>query len=261
MTKTVQVRRRGALRPHEVPPEIVEALSLGIIETSNFSEQVALDQRTLLASVVPQAAHRSADLEAVRLIDRMWAGAGLVLSVLGDRVVTAGRDWISDTARAWAAMAVSLMPGLSLKERLELLQPYVDDDHFAVREWVWIGFRPHILPNPSQGISALVPWTYADQERRRRFASESTRPIGVWAPHIPELKQRPALGLPLLSQLNCDPSRYVQLSVGNWLNDAAKTNPGWVRKVCENWLQNGSSAATLAICKRGMRSIRNQTEV
>ncbi|HMO25793.1 MAG TPA: DNA alkylation repair protein, partial [Tepidisphaeraceae bacterium] len=64
-----------------------------------------------------------------------------------------------------------------------------------------------------------------------------------------------SLGRPLLDPLMSDPHKYVQDSVSNWLNDAAKTSPDWVRQFCAAWTRRSPSAATARICKRAQRSL------
>lgn len=68
--------------------------------------------------------------------------------------------------------------------------------------------------------------------RMRLFAGEALRSRGVWAAHIPALKSDPGRATPVLKPLRADPSRYVQDSVANWINDAAKSKPDWARPVC-----------------------------
>ncbi|QDY86331.1 hypothetical protein FQU75_00275 [Paenibacillus polymyxa] len=82
-----------------------------------------------------------------------------------------------------------------------------------------------------------------------------TRPLGVWAKHISELKAHPELALPLLEAVQSDPAKYVQDSVGNWLNDASKTPPEWVLQVCNAWLKTSDTKKTRRIVSRAQRSL------
>lgn len=62
--------------------------------------------------------------------------------------------------------------------------------------------------------------------------------------------------LPILDALYRDSSVYVQDSVANYLNDAAKDQPQWVRDLCAQWLaQSPESAAVQRLCRRALRSV------
>jgi 3-methyladenine DNA glycosylase AlkC len=250
-------RRRGARVPTLVPPDVLLRLEAGE-ESVNHMEQVALDMGNLLAASLPELAHRGAELRGKGLVARMRAGGRVVHEELGAAaVVVCGRS-TSDTVRGWAAMAISHAPDLTLAARLRMIRQLADDSHFAVREWAWLAMRAHIARDVRQAVALLTPWTQEDSQRLRRFASEATRPRGVWSAHLPVLKANPQLGLDLLEPLRSDPARYVQDSVGNWLNDASKTRPEWVIGVCERWTSSSTSAATARICRRARRSLSDQ---
>jgi 3-methyladenine DNA glycosylase AlkC len=154
-------------------------------------------------------------------------------------------------------MAVGLVPDVELAERLRMARAFASDPNFTVREWAWIAVRPHISENLELAISSLTEWANDPDPLVRRFASEATRPRGVWCRHIPQLKAEPNLAYAILQPMKDDPERYVQLSVGNWLNDAGKTRPDWTIQVCDQWMESPSHA-TRAICRRGLRSMKSE---
>jgi 3-methyladenine DNA glycosylase AlkC len=247
--------RKGARHPTLVPQVVLRDLEAGA-ESANHMEQIALDMGNLLARQFPKLAARGDELRDIGLVARMRAGGRILFEELG--TAPAGLDaacWSSDTTRGWAAMAVAHVPGLGIADRLGAMQPFADDPHFAVREWAWLSLRPHVLADLRGALDALEQWTGRESERLRRFASEVTRPRGVWSVHIAELKRNPALGLQVIEPLRGDASRYVQDSVGNWLNDAAKSEPRWVQATCDQWTATSASAATRRICRRGLRNV------
>jgi len=101
----------------------------------------------------------------------------------------------------------------------------------------------------------LTEWAVDGDENIRRFTTEAARPRGVCCKHIDQLKEQPELALPLLEKLKSDPSKYVQDSVGNWLNDASKSQPQFVIDLCERWEKESAAKETQKIIKRARRTI------
>lgn len=249
--------RKGARRRSEIPPEILRGLNDGSLESANLVEGLAIDFRRLLKSVVPELPSKTlATVDPEDGITGRMAAAG---QLLHDHAGMEGLSRLtahtSDTVRGWGAYVVAHAPELTLKQRLVHIQPLADDSHFGVREWAWLALRPHIAEDIRLSLKALQNWTKQNSANLRRFAVESTRPRGVWCRHIDTLKTEPELALPLLTPLNADSSKYVQDSVANWLNDAAKSQPEWVRAVCDSWRNSSDDPATLRICQRATRSL------
>jgi 3-methyladenine DNA glycosylase AlkC len=160
----------------------------------------------------------------------------------------------SDIARSWAAQWVQFAQ-LPLAQGLEAVRRFAADSHFGVREMAWMAVRDAVARDVDAAVVLLQPWVRDADANIRRFASELTRPRGVWCAQIETLKAQPWRGLELLTRLQADPSRYVQNSVANWLNDAARTQPDWVREVCARWLRQSGSRETAYIVKRALRSL------
>ena len=68
--------------------------------------------------------------------------------------------------------------------------------------------------------------------------------------HIEALKESPEIYLSVLEKLRADSSRYVQDSVGNWLNDASKSRPHFIAAVCEHWEKESPIKETQYIIKK-----------
>lgn len=244
----------------DVDTATLARLNAGEIESATLAELLSVDFAALLRTLSPKAA---------KLVPPTLAGGegGLGITKRMEMVARAlidthGRETIdiciahpSDSVRGWACYAIGSIEGLPLKKRLALIKPLADDPNSGVREWAWIGLRPRIAEALDESFDLLLPWTASKSPNIRRYASEITRPRGVWCAHLDTLKRNPAPGLPILQPLNADPTKYVQDSVANWLNDASKSNPAWVKKVCAAWLKQSPTRETERICRRAMRTI------
>lgn len=241
----------------DITPARLALLNGGSVASATLTEGLAIDFAQLLAAAVPDLG--AARLERMRaqaaagITRRMALAAQLLLEADADPAVLQAHP--SDTVRGWDCFVIAAQAGRSLPQRLAAMRPLADDGHFGVREWAWLALRPHLAASLDEAIRLLAPWTADPSERVRRFACEALRPRGVWCAHIAQLKEQPQLALPLLQPLRADPAVYVQDSVANWLNDAAKSQPDWVRRLCAQWLLESPVAATARICKRAQRSL------
>jgi len=69
------------------------------------------------------------------------------------------------------------------------------------------------------------------------------------------LKEKPEQYLLILDKLKSDKAKYVQDSVGNWLNDASKTRPDFVTALCERWENESPTKETKYIIKKALRPV------
>ncbi|MFS8184690.1 DNA alkylation repair protein [Pseudovibrio denitrificans] len=251
----VTTSRKGASRVADVPADVLRELNAGRIEAATLAENLATDFAALLTQVLPELSDDAAKLDSKAGITKRMAG---VAALIHKRHGAGKLDFLtshpSDLVRGWGAYLLASLPELTLESRIAQMRPFAVDHHFGVREWSWLALRPYIVAAPEESIEILRPWTGETSEYLRRFAVEAIRPRGVWSAHIPELKSDPSLALSLLEPVRSDPSRYVQDSVANWLNDAWKSQPNWVEQLCEDWLKQSSSEATSYIAKRALRN-------
>ncbi len=266
--------RKGAARIALIAPDVLAALNAGQVPTVNLNEFLAID----LGLIAPNVAqHIGLDPAAEQLQDtlamlpsfkpmkrhthiaRALYGMTEALSdaAVRTQVAIALASHPSDVARCWAAQWVSFS-NLSLPEQLVSVTRFAADLHFGVREIAWMSVRDAVVADLDAALALLQPWTLSPDPNIRRFASELTRPRGVWCAQIEALKAEPWRALSLLEPLRADPSRYVQNSVANWLNDASKSQAAWVQQVCDDWLQQSPTAETRYIVNRALRTLNKQ---
>ncbi|GAB0168364.1 DNA alkylation repair protein [Lysinibacillus sp. CTST325] len=264
------LHRKGARKASEIPSEVLTSLNQGKIESVNLTEWQAVQHFTLLKNVLPSIGLEEklgfiltevekqkveTGMKAIRLI------GSLLDTVLMDERVTKKEELIticahhvSDSVRCWAAF-MNKNNDYSLEEKLLYIQPFAADHHFGVREIAWMSIREDLSANIEHSVELLTEWAKSEDDNIRRFSLESIRPRGVWTKHIEVLKEEPQIALPILNLLKSDPAKYVQDSVGNWLNDASKTQPEWVINLCDEWQKESPTKATERIIKKAQRTI------
>ncbi|AZA77935.1 DNA alkylation repair protein [Chryseobacterium sp. G0186] len=262
-------KRKGARSIKDIPSDILMQLNRGEIETANLTEWLAVDQRILLQNLLHQngwGEYLNPILEKVDQLKKQTVNTineAIGLGILDLVLINNDKEFLlkisthqADLVRCWAAYTIGGNTSLTLNEKLKKIQHFASDHHFGVREICWMTVRPDISNNLAESISILSEWTTHTDENIRRFASESTRPRGVWCEHIQELKENPGLGLEILEPLKSDSSKYVQDSVGNWLNDASKSQPEFVVEICDEWLRESNTKETRCIVKKALRTIQ-----
>lgn len=244
----------------DIPPAVLKKLNRGEIEAMTLAECLAVDFAQLMKNAIPGVG-AGALKKMAAAAETGWVGrtklAGEIL--LEDIGLDALPDMLvhpSDQVRGWGASMVAAHERLPLKKRLSMIRPLADDPNAGVRETVWIVLRPHVARDIGHSVGLLEEWVHDEKPNIRRFASEITRPRGVWCAYLPEMRERPQLGLALLEPLRADPSRYVQNSVANWLNDASKDNPEWVLKTARKWQGKNTPKETAYIIRRALRTLR-----
>ena len=266
------VRRKGAVRRSDIPPDILEGLNEGRLETVTLAEWLAIDMSTLLRSILPAVGLADAEEALAEAVHRL-AGEGVTrrLKGVGEALYTVTRDHprrdtifdglaghSSDMVRAWAAFMHTADDSLRLEARLEAARRFAADRNGSVRECAWDSFRSYLANELSRGLKLLEPWVEDSDPNIRRCAVEGTRPRGVWTAHIETLKRNPQPGLAILEPVRSDSSRYVQRAVANWMNDASKSRPDWTLSVCKRWTEGSPTKETAWIVHHALRTLRKK---
>ena len=265
--------RKGAQKAIDIPLEVLSLLNAGRIETVNLTEWLAVDHSQLVKSVFPALGidkniieelvcqinqqKKPSTMNTIKLIGALlyekYANTDLY-EPLFKQIST----HLSDSVRCYACYLVALHTKIPLEDKLHKLKPLVADSHFGVREIIWMALRPEMSEHLDFSIAFLSHWAESEDENIRRFSTEALRPRGVWCAHIEALKEKPEQYLPILDKLKSDKAKYVQDSVGNWLNDASKTRPDFVTALCERWERESPTKETKYIVKKALRTIASK---
>ncbi len=269
MTEEI-LNRKGARKAQDIPENVLELLNTGKIESVNLTEWLAVDHLKIIDSNFTEIGISKKNIQLITDKIKLQKKPSTMNTtrLIGTTIYelyTSSKEFnsifnnlsnhLSDTIRCYAPYLKSLNQNLNIEEQLHQSKKLIADTHFGVREVIWMALRPCISNNLEQSISFLRDWTKNDDENIRRFTTESTRPRGVWCKHIDLLKENPEMALPILENLKSDTSKYVQDSVGNWLNDASKTQPMFVIDLCDKWKKESPTKETEKIIKRARRTI------
>lgn len=258
------LQRKGVRKVVDIPAEVLQLLNEGKIATVNLTEWLAVDQHQLLSTFLKTINKEEwlDDIEIALLAQKKPSAnnnaktIGLAFGQLlpQERLDQLFGGHASDVVRCWHCWASSIQQD-DTAALLESMKAFAADSHFGIREVVIFATKERLATDLPTAIPILAQWTQSSDENVRRYAAEVLRPIGVWTKKITAFQEDPDLALPVLTPLRADPSKYVQNAVANWLNDASKSQPAWVKTLCQEWEASSSVKATAYIIKRGLRTI------
>jgi len=259
--------RKGARSLKDLNPEVVDYLNAGKVATKNLMEWLATDQLILLKTVLEPLNKMDwfpSFEEAVNAQKKPTANSnakliGQTFTQLTDNAFAKAHlaNHQSDIVRCWGCWSESLFQD-TVDDLLDTMKPYAADSHFGVREVVIFASKERLIEDLDSSVNILFEWISDKDENVRRYAIEALRPVGVWTKKIPEFQENPEMALHILEPLKSDASKYVRDSVGNWLNDASKSQPEWVKSVCNRWERESKTKETSYIIKKGLRTIEKK---
>lgn len=89
---------------------------------------------------------------------------------------------------------------------------------------------------PDETFEKLLEWTHHDHYHVRRLSTEGSRPKLPWSQKIIYAHDKT---IPILNSLHADPTRFVNRSVANHLNDISKIDPDLVVNTLSQWKKTG----------------------
>ncbi|MDR1423738.1 MAG: DNA alkylation repair protein [Azoarcus sp.] len=116
--------------------------------------------------------------------------------------------------------------------------------------------RPLLAAFPAATMAEMVAWSRDDNVHIRRLASEGVRIRLPWAKKLTVALDRFDEYRTILARLKDDPSRFVQRSVGNNLNDLYKEAPALADGIVAQWEADGPlSEAARWTLRHGRRNL------
>ena len=118
--------------------------------------------------------------------------------------------------------------------------------------------RPFIIQNPDRLIATMTDWSLHDNFHIRRLSSEGLRPNLPWAGKLKLFIENTEPVFNILENLKDDPSKYVQTSVANHINDYFKVNESAAIALINHWADKPSSKSNRWIIKHAIRNYRKK---
>ena len=123
-------------------------------------------------------------------------------------------------------------------------------------EWA---IRPYLVKYPKQTEKKMLSWAKHKNFHVRRLASEGIRINLPWAKKMTQYIDDPNPIIDIITILKNDPSKYVQKSVANSINDLIKVNQPVAMGLLKKWSKKPSPAC-LWIIKHALRNLKKKED-
>ena len=135
---------------------------------------------------------------------------------------------------------------------------HFDESIFLIKEITMrftseFAIRNLMFEKTDETLVVLEDWAKSDNEHLRRLASEGSRTRLPWGRKLHNLINEPRKTRNILETLKADPSRYVQTSVANHLNDISKDHPDYFYEIVTDWSKK-KHPSTQWIIKHALRN-------
>jgi 3-methyladenine DNA glycosylase AlkC len=127
---------------------------------------------------------------------------------------------------------------------------------FTNRHTGEFAIRPLLMQEPRGTMSVMLDWSLSENVHVRRLASEGLRIALPWGKKTEAALEAWDLYQEILGNLKADPSKFVQKSVGNNLNDLMKVQPEKAWHIIHQWEAEDPAKETQWIIKHGKRSLK-----
>jgi 3-methyladenine DNA glycosylase AlkC len=118
--------------------------------------------------------------------------------------------------------------------------------------------RPILEADPTQVLPIMQAWAHDPSVHVRRLASEGIRMRLPWAKKNRIFLEHSRACIEIIDTLHSDPSRFVQKSVANNLNDLSKEDEALFQKIITRWSKGSPSKETQWIIRHASRSLRRK---
>lgn len=125
-------------------------------------------------------------------------------------------------------------------------------EEITKRDTAEFAIRPFIQKDYDKVEAVFKEWGRSDNAHLRRLVTEGPRPRLPWAKKLPFLKDDVHENFRLLKPFLGDPSRYVEKSVANHLNDISKYYP----EAVISFLDENINETSPFIARRALRTLK-----